>query len=129
MAVDWLCDKSECSVNQRTWGVLDGLNIALKIKIVEITEEQIPKFSHKNLGFLLLPASHKTHEIASPLSHLELRAAVLMEIGTGFPPSCPHQPASPLYVAYGTCGHLGFQVCQRDLSSKCGAKRLTKLGN
>ena len=38
-----------------------------------------------------------------------------------------------LYVAYSICGHLGFQVCQRDLSSKCGeltklAKRLTKLG-
>ena len=34
MTVDWLCARSECSVNQRTWGVLDGLNITLKIKIV-----------------------------------------------------------------------------------------------
>lgn len=96
---DVTMDRSECSVNQRTWGVLDGFNTALKIKIVENTEKQTPKFSHKNLYFLLLPASHNTHEIASPLSRLELRAAVLMETETGLPPSCPHQPASPLYVA------------------------------
>ena len=99
VTVDWVGDRSECSVNQRTWGGLDGLNTALKIKIVENTEEQTPKFSHKNLDFLLLPASHNTHETASPLSRLELRAAVLMETETGFPPSCPHQPASPCYVA------------------------------
>lgn len=51
VTVDWLGDRSECSVNQRTWGVLDGLNTALKVKIVENTEEQTPKFSHKNLDF------------------------------------------------------------------------------
>ena len=115
--VDWLCDRSECSVNQRTWGVLDGLNIALKIKIVENTEEQTPKFSHKTwVSCFFL-------QVTKPMKlHLELRAAVLMEIGTGLPPSCPHQPASLLCVAYGTCGHLGFQVCQRDLSSKCGGQ-------
>ena len=85
--VDWLCDRSECSVNQRTWGVLDGLNIALKIKIVENTEEQTPKFSHKTwVSCFFL-------QVTKPMKlHLELRAAVLMEIGTR-PPSLLPPPA------------------------------------